>query len=170
MNQNPQEVIIIQYERQYRDDMLFCYLSAKDAVGRHGPAQYSKPVLKDDLLDIEKHYFERGDVFFLAIDENDRVVGMIGTYTVSPTDLWLKRLFIKPEQKGKGIGSKLLGVIEKYAREKGITTIHTRFADWYQEAAAFYRAKGFVEALQSKEAESNGRLRHMIKRLDTNLT
>jgi 8-oxo-dGTP pyrophosphatase MutT (NUDIX family)/GNAT superfamily N-acetyltransferase len=153
-------ISIAPYDNIYHDDMLFCYLAAKDAIGNFAPdLQWSKPTLKDDLLDIQKSYFECGDVFYLAIDERDRVAGMIGTQTVSPTDLWLKRLFIKPELKGKGIGSKLLTSVEQFAAGKGITTIHTRFAKWYREAAIFYPAKGFIEV------DSDDYLLHMIKRL-----
>jgi GNAT superfamily N-acetyltransferase len=151
-------VSIVPYERKYRDDMLFCFLAAKDAIGRYSPTpEWSKPVLKDDLLDIKGAYLEHGDVFYLAVDERDRVVGMIGTQTTSPTELWLKRLFIKPDVKGKGIGSKLLFAVEAYAADKGITEIHTRFAYWYREAAVFYPAKGFVEI------ERNNYIIHMIK-------
>ena len=157
------EVSIILYEPKYRDDMIFCFLSARDAIGReYAPSKWSKPTLKEELLDIESNYFRRGDVFYLAIDEHDRVVGMVGTNTVSPTDLWLKRLYVKPELKGKGIGSKLLKTVEEYAIEKSITTIHTRFASWYNEAALFYPAKGFVEV---KTVVQDDYLRYMVKTL-----
>jgi ribosomal-protein-alanine N-acetyltransferase len=153
-------ITIIPYNPQYRDDMLFCFLSAQDALGKYAPDEkLGRPSLKDDLLDIEGSYTVRGDVFYLAIDERDRVVGMLGTQTVSANDLWLKRLFIKPELKGRGIGGKLLAAVEKYAAGKGITTIHTRFADWYKEAARFYPAKGFMKAGQDDY------LIHMKKRL-----
>ena len=138
-------VSIIPYERKYRDDMIFCFLSAMDAMGRnYAPEKWSKPILKEDLLAIERNYLERGDVFYLAIDAGDRVVGMAGSQTASPGDLWLKRLFVKPEWKGRGVGSKLLAAVEEHAAEKGIRTIHTRFANWYREAARFYPAKGFI--------------------------
>jgi len=154
------KISIVPYERKYHDDMLFCYLAAKDAIGSRAPGpQWRKPALRDDLLDIENNYFERGDVFYLAIDERDRVVGMVGTQTASPTELWLKRLFIKPELKGKGIGSKLLIQVEDDASEKSIKEIHTRFAYWYREASVFYPAKGFLEV------ERSGHLIHMMKRL-----
>ena len=75
---------------------------------------------------------------------------MIGTQTVSPTELRLKRLYIKPELKGRGIGSKLLAKVEDFAREKGVTTIYTRFAKYYHEAAVFYPSRGF-EKTHSEE-------------------
>ncbi|MDR3263664.1 MAG: GNAT family N-acetyltransferase [Clostridiales bacterium] len=137
------DISIIPYEQKYRGDMLFCFLAAKDAIATgYASDKVHGLYLKDDLLDIGANYIQCGDVFYLAIDRRDRVVGMLGTKTVSPTDLWLKRFFVKPELKGQGIGSKLLAVVEKYAADKGITTVHTRFADSYLEAARFYSAKG----------------------------
>jgi len=153
------EVSIVPYEPKYRGDMLFCYLAAKDAIGKYTPGQWSGPSLKEDLLDIEANYLGRGEVFYLALDERGRVAGMVGTQTTSPADLWLKRLFVKPELKGRGIGGKLLKTIEEYAIGKGVTALHTSFAEWYREAAFFYPTKGFAEA------EPDGHMRHMVKRL-----
>ena len=150
---------IVLYYSKYRDDMLFCYLTAKDELGRHAPKGFEVPKLKDDLLDVEESYIRHGDVFYLAVDESDGVVGMIGTKMMSQTELLLKRLFIKPDMKGKGIGTILLAAVEKYAAEKGITAIHTQFANWYPNAADFYSAKGFVMA------EPQEYLRRMVKRL-----
>ena len=137
---------VIPYSESYRDDMIFCFLAAKDALGAYAPVGYQKPTLRADLLDIQGSYIDCGDAFFLAIDANDRVVGMLGTQTTSATDLWLKRLFVKPELKGSGIGTSLLDALETYATARGIATLHTRFANWYAEAARFYPARGFVAA------------------------
>ena len=51
------------YENKYRDDMIFMVLQAKDALGR-------KPRINEDLLDIKKHYFDRGDMFWIAVDRS----------------------------------------------------------------------------------------------------
>ena len=61
-------MIIKPYEEKYRDDMIFMVLQAKDALGR-------KPAINADLLDIKMNYFERGDMFWVAVDEDDRVIG-----------------------------------------------------------------------------------------------
>jgi len=143
---------IIKYSQEYRDDMLYCYLSAKDALG-------GIPRLRDDLFDIQKYYFDNEDMFWIAINEHNRVVGMIGTATVSETDLWLKRLFIKPEMKRKGIACSLLNIVIAYAKSKGITQVHTRFNDDYIEASHFYPSQGFIE-----NGRSDG-LRHFIKKI-----
>ena len=130
-------ITIIPFQDEYRDDMLFCLLSAKDAIGR-------QPSINEDLFDIQGNYFAKGDMFWLAVDGNKRVVGMLGVHVVSSTDLWLKRLYIKPLQKRMGIGSMLLAHAESFAVAKGVKKIHTRFSNDYKEAAMFYPSKGFV--------------------------
>ena len=61
---------IIPFEPQYRDDMIFMILEAKNALGR-------VPGLNSDLLDIGKNYIDKGDMFWLALDENNRVIGSV---------------------------------------------------------------------------------------------
>lgn len=145
-------IIVIPYDKKYRDDMLFCYLLAKEALGK-------MPNIREDLFDIQKNYFDNDDMFWLAIDANNRVVGMIGTKTVSAADLWLKRLFIKPNAKRQGIGTQLLGVVERFAKERNIPNLHTRFPDDFVEAAHFYYNNGFIETTR------NEGLRHFCKNI-----
>ena len=149
-NGNTNVFKVIKYSQEYRDDMLFCYLSAKDALG-------VIPRLRDDILDIQKYYFDKNEMFWIAVNDDNRVVGMIGTDTISETDMWLKRLFVKPEMKRNGIAGALLDTAVEYAKSKGITVIHTRFSDNYIEAFHFYTAKGFLESERSDGA------RHLIK-------
>lgn len=59
---------IIAYENRHRDDLFFMILEAKNALGR-------VPRMNSDLLDIKKNYMENGDMFWLAVDEHDRVIG-----------------------------------------------------------------------------------------------
>ena len=130
--------------------MIYCLLSAKDAIGRRSK-------INEDLFDIQGSYLANGDMFWLAVDENDRVVGMLGIRIVSSTDIWLKRLYIKPSQKRRGIGSTLLAQAEKFATSNDMQKIHTQFPDDYKEAAEFYPAKGFV-AIDGIEG-----LNHLVK-------
>jgi len=96
-------------------------------------------------------------MFWLAVDSNNRVIGMVGTKTESNTDMWLKRLFIEPSLKSKGIGSALLTTAESYAKSKGILRLHTQFSYDFIEAALFYPSKGFIDGTKDSS------LRHMIK-------
>lgn len=130
------------YEEKYRDDMIFMVLEAKDALGRI-------PTINTDLLDIKSNYFDKGDMFWIATDERDRVIGCIGySKTESKTEAFLHRLYIKPSKKRQGIGTALLTVAENEMRRRGITTSFVHLGEpkeqWF-ESYAFYPKHGYTE-------------------------
>ena len=133
------EFKIKQYDNHYRDDMIFMVLSAKDALKK-------VPSINPDLLDIKGNYFDKGDMFWVALDENSRVIGSIGYETIKPKEARIHRLYIKPELKRQGIGSALLDTLTNYVKEKGYNklSIHTGDEQYY-ESKLFYKAKGFIE-------------------------
>ncbi|MGN0468404.1 MAG: GNAT family N-acetyltransferase [Acutalibacteraceae bacterium] len=133
---------IIPYDNRYRDDMIFMVLQAKDAIGR-------KPGLNDDLLTIQESYIDSGDMFWLAIDDNDRVVGCVGFCSVPETsEAFLHRLFVKAEKKHCGIGTALLKTAERYMKEKGKTVVKVHLGapkeQWF-ESYSFYNKNGYTE-------------------------
>lgn len=80
---------IITFEEKYRDDLIFMILEAKDALGR-------VPGLNEDLLDIQKSYMDKGRMFWIAIDENDRVIGSVGVRRIdNSNECYIHRLFVK---------------------------------------------------------------------------
>ena len=133
------EFIIKQYDDCYRDDMIFMVLSAKDALKKI-------PSINPDLLDIKTNYIDKGDMFWIALGENNRVIGCIGYETIKPLEARIHRLYIKPELKRQGIGSALLETLVKYVKEKGYNKLSIQTGDEkYWESKLFYKAKGFVE-------------------------
>ena len=130
---------IKQYDDCYRDDMIFMVLCAKDALKKI-------PTINPDLLDIQNNYLNKGDMFWVALNENNRVIGCIGYETINPLEARVHRLYIKPELKRQGIGSALLETVVKYVKEKGYKKISIHTGDEkYWESKLFYKAKGFVE-------------------------
>lgn len=131
---------IIEFEDRHRDDMIFMVLEAKNALGRI-------PRLNEDLLDIRQNYIDKGDMFWLALDKNDRVIGCIG-YSSIPrtTEVTLHRLYVKANLKRQGVGSALLNTVENYLREHGKTTAHVHLGGKeYYESHRFYPKHGYVE-------------------------
>ena len=133
---------IIPYEEKYRDDMIFMVLEAKNALGR-------VPRLNDDLLNIKECYFDKDDMFWLALDDNGRVVGCVGYSSIeNSSEVFLHRLFIKCNLKHRGIGTVLLTTAEKYIKSKGKTAIRVHLGapkeQWY-ESYNFYPKNGYVE-------------------------
>lgn len=116
------------YEDRYRDDMIFMVLQAKDALGRI-------PSINEDLLDIKKNYFDRGDMFWIAADDNDRVIGCGGYSRIEGTnEAFIHRLYIKASVR---LCLKLLrrecaatalrqrGCISAIRRSSGLSPIHS---------------------------------------------
>ena len=135
-------MVIKLYEEKYRDDLIFMVLQAKDALGRI-------PSINQDLLDIRANYFDRGDMFWVAIDENDRVVGCVGySKTEDPKEAFLHRLYVKAAEKRKGIGTALLQTAEQEMRRRGIGTVLIHMgqpkAQWF-ESYAFYPKHDYRE-------------------------
>lgn len=130
---------IKQYDDCYRDDMIFMVLCAKDALGKN-------PTINPDLLEIHNCYLNKGDMFWVVLGENNRVIGCIGYETINPLEARVHRLYVKPELKRQSIGSALLETVVKYVKEKGYKKISIHLGDEkYWESKLFYKAKGFVE-------------------------
>ena len=131
---------IIPFQPQYRDDMIFMVLEAKNALGRI-------PHLNEDLLDIDCSYYQKGDMFWIALDEEDRVIGCIGYHIIAPNTAKLQRLYVKYSLKRRGIGTKLLNTAEYDLRLKGIQKIAVHLGDSdYWESRLFYPAHGYQES------------------------
>ncbi len=130
---------IIEFQDKYRDDMIFMVLEAKNALGR-------VPRLNEDLLDIHKHYFLCGDKFWLAVDDNDRVIGCIGYNKYNNDTAKLHRLYVKCNLKRQGIGSELLKTAEQYMKTMGYkySIVHLGGKEYF-ESKQFYPKHGYIE-------------------------
>lgn len=129
---------IIKFEDKYRDDLIFMILEAKNALGR-------VPGLNEDLLDIKRNYFDKGDMFWIAVDDNDRVIGSVG-FTANKNKATIHRLFVKCNLKRKGIGTMLLHTAEEYIKALGKEIIFVNLGDgdeWF-ESRAFYTKHGYT--------------------------
>lgn len=88
-------------------------------------------------------------MFWLAIDEQDRVVGCIGYRRIAgSTEAFLHRLYVKSDRKRQGIGSTLLQTAEDTMRARGITVSHVHLGEpreqWF-ESYAFYPKHGCLK-------------------------
>ena len=146
---------IIKYEPEYRDDLIFMVLESKNALGK-------VPTLNADLLDIEGTYFSKGDMFWICVDDDNRVIGSVGYSSVDNSDeVWLHRLFVKAQLKRKGIGTALLRTAEEDIIRRGKSAIHVHLGEpkelWY-ESRFFYLKHGY-------EYTENEDIPYLIKKI-----
>jgi predicted N-acetyltransferase YhbS len=136
---------IIKFENIYRDDLIFMILEAKNALGR-------VPGINEDLLDIQANYYDKGDMFWIALDDNNRVIGSVGYNSIeNSNDVILHRLFVKYNLKYQGIGTALLNTAEEHLKSIGKASIivHLGNREQFYESWQFYPKHGYNEFKQN---------------------
>ena len=80
---------------------------------------------------------------FLLVYRGDEVVGCGGVRELEPTVGELKRMWIRSDNRGKGLGSRLLSELIEQSRAIGHTTLLLDTNRGLTEALALYRKHGF---------------------------
>ena len=133
---------IIPYDDRYRDAMLAMVMEARTALGL-------SPEVRSDLYDVKSNYLDKGDLFFLALDEQGQVAGCLGYSRIAGTnEAFLHRFYVKASRKRQGIGSALLAAAESAMRARGIALSRVHLGgqreQWF-ESYAFYPKHGYAE-------------------------
>jgi GNAT superfamily N-acetyltransferase len=84
----------------------------------------------------------------LAFDDQDCVGFALffpnySTFLAQP-GLYLEDLFVKPEARGKGVGSALLRELARIARDRGYGRVEWSVLDWNAPAIGFYKKLGAI--------------------------
>jgi putative acetyltransferase len=76
-------------------------------------------------------------------DSEGRIVGCIGLYPVDTHCVELRKMYLRKEARGKGLGKKLLDHAVKSAREMGYKRVTLETAAVLKEAIKLYTKYGF---------------------------
>ena len=133
---------IIPYSDTYKQQMIDMVLEAKAALGL-------PPAIRADMYDIKRRYLDKGDRFYLALDEDGTVIGCLGYSRIADsTEAFLRRFYVKASRKRQGIGTALLNWAEAAMREAGIEISKVHLGEamerWF-ESYAFYPKNGYAE-------------------------
>ena len=80
----------------------------------------------------------------IVVYEDQRAIGC-GAFKVYKEEVAeIKRMFVNPEDRGKGIASKILKELESWAREENFKSCILETGQKYPEAIALYKKNGFV--------------------------
>ncbi|XP_060073473.1 thialysine N-epsilon-acetyltransferase-like [Ylistrum balloti] len=63
----------------------------------------------------------------------------------------LDNLFVAPEKRGKGIGTRLLDMVSKDAAANGCNGIEILAHGWNSRAMAFYKKRGAIDVTENKD-------------------
>ena len=103
---------------------------------------YLNRSLNEDLGSIYEHYNDKG-VFYVALNEEDEVVGSLGAEYVDGNKFRLKRLSVKIGFRNNGIAKKLLHKVEKWVLDKNGTELILGTSEIQEKAFNFWTSNGF---------------------------
>lgn len=97
-----------------------------------------------DLNDIEAKYQNNNGYFGLLIFK-DIIIGTFGLYKLTDEICELRKMYLKKEHRGQGLGKFVVNYIIDLAKEKGYKIIELETASVLKEAIGLYERYGFKE-------------------------
>jgi molybdate transport system substrate-binding protein len=97
-----------------------------------------------DLLDLDRHYFSSGGGFDVALDTQGRIVACCGLKPMADGACELRKMYVRREIRGQGVGRRLLDRALAGARARGFARVELETASVLKEAIALYRKAGFT--------------------------
>lgn len=105
-------------------------------AGRYSPDQRFGPNLKPEQLAV-------GIGAFVIARADGRAVGCGALRTLDKTTAEVKRMFVEPELRGRGIAKQVLDHLEDIARQLDVQRVVLETGIYQAEAIALYRRAGF---------------------------
>lgn len=102
------------------------------------PAQRFGPNLKAEHL-------QEGRGTFLVARAGGRAVGCGAIRVLDSTSAEVKRMFVEPEQRGRGVGRAVLDGLQAAARQLGMRRLVLETGVYQEAAIALYRRAGFAQ-------------------------
>jgi len=124
---------------------------------------YIALALSEEIDRIADYYSERGGGFWVAMDGN-RVVGTFGLEPSSATAMELRRMYVAPDARRRGIARTMLRHAEEECRRRERSTLELSTSELQDEALSLYRSAGYQMVLEVAQAASNKTLGGGIRR------
>jgi GNAT superfamily N-acetyltransferase len=83
------------------------------------------------------------DALWVALAQGE-VVGSVAVRDLGDGELELKRMYLRPQVRGRGLGKRLLATALDYARESGACVVKLDTSERMETARHLYEAHGFV--------------------------
>lgn len=139
---------VIVYKDDYKDQVMKLIFDILEGeFGHHSKSG------RPDVRNISEFYQkDEKSNFWVALNDNNEVIGTVGLSDCGNNMGYLVRLMVKKEFRRKGIGKELLDTLLDFAKSKGYRNIFLSTSDDMNEANAFYTKNGF-ERIESPPKE-----------------
>lgn len=135
-----------------------------DALKEHG-LNPDVEITDRDLFDIESYY--SGHFFGVLLDKDNQIVGTFALYTLSPEIAEIRKMYLTPSVRGKGLGRWMMQFLLKMAEEKAFKYIELETASCLKDAIVLYEKFGFKDV--NPENKSPRCDRKMLLKLNSTL-
>jgi len=98
--------------------------------------------LGEEIGRIEAYYRERDGGFWVAV-EGSRLVGMFGLELSSETAMELRRMYVDPDARRRGIARMMLRYAEDECRRRNRPTMDLSTSELQDDALSLYRSAGY---------------------------
>ena len=89
-------------------------------------------------------YSDEGGIFLVAIADTGMLVGTAGVFPVADAVYELRKMYLRAETRGLGVGARLFDACLAFCREHGARQVVLDTCDSMTAAIAFYERRGFV--------------------------
>jgi len=97
-----------------------------------------------DLGDVEESYIRAGGAFEVVQGPDGRVVGTVGLWPMNRRQAELRKMYLVPALRGRGLGKRLLERMLQKARQLGFQEVWLETNSVLKEAIGLYQKYGFV--------------------------
>jgi GNAT superfamily N-acetyltransferase len=85
------------------------------------------------------------DIEFLVLWQEGQAIGCVGLQPFGPAAAEIKRMYVVPAARGRGLSRLLLGAVENHARNRGLTALRLETGVKQAEAIGLYSRSGYRE-------------------------
>jgi putative acetyltransferase len=114
---------------------------------------YIAVALREEIGRISEYYTGPRRGFWVAEDAAGALVGMFGLEPAAEDSVELRRMYVAPEARRRGIARAMLAAAEQVAASWGVAKLVLSTAEIQQAALALYRAAGY-RLLREEVAEA----------------
>ena len=109
----------------------------------------------EELRTLERTYGPPGGRF-LILRSGEQIAGCVALEDSGDKVCEMKRLYVRPKFRGKGLGRKCAEEVVQIAREMGYAAMRLHTLPAMREAVALYRSMGFTEIAPYDETPVGG--------------
>ncbi len=94
---------------------------------------------------LKAHHLEGGRGTFLIARNDGRAIGCGAIRLIDPMTAEAKRMYVEPDQRGKGVGRAVLAGLEAAAIQLGVRRLVLETGIYQDAALSLYRRAGFTQ-------------------------